>query len=317
MSLRGHLWTLQPFLQHVVNPLAPPPSRHFRTYADDPAFGPIRLTGRLHERPSEDLVLVVHGLGGSVGSHYAVQAAQAAQRLGAACLRLNLRGADRSGEDFYHAGLTEDLHAAVTSPELSRWSRILVLGYSLGGHVALRYAAEGADPRVRAVAAVCPPIDLAKGAYEIDQRARAIYRRKLLGGLKDMYERVAVRRKVPLPLAQARAIQRIQDWDDAIVAPRHGFQSAQDYYQRVSVAPLLHQIEMPALVVAAKHDPVVISRTVRDWLDRAHTIRTVFVTQGGHVGFPPGLNLNLGYPGCVEDQVIAWLRDAGRVGGST
>ena len=49
--------------------------------------------------------------------------------------------ADGRGEDFYHAGLTVDLEAAIASPELARYQRILILGYSLGGHVVLRYAA--------------------------------------------------------------------------------------------------------------------------------------------------------------------------------
>ena len=88
----------------------------------------------------EKFPLVVHGLGSEIDAPYVVAAAQAAEARGLSCLRLYLRGADRKGEDFYHAGLTADLHAALASPTLASYDRVFVLGYSLGGHVTLRYA---------------------------------------------------------------------------------------------------------------------------------------------------------------------------------
>ena len=53
--------------------------------------------------------MIVHGLGGSATSYYARKAALAAAHAELDSLRLNLRGADRGGADYYHAGLTEDL----------------------------------------------------------------------------------------------------------------------------------------------------------------------------------------------------------------
>jgi predicted alpha/beta-fold hydrolase len=108
----------------------------------DPDVGPVQLSGRLREHPgATTLLLVVHGLGGSASSHYAIPAAVAADAEGISCLRLNLRGADRNGSDFYHAGLTADLRATVAGLP-ARYERVFLLGYSMGGHLALRYAAE-------------------------------------------------------------------------------------------------------------------------------------------------------------------------------
>ena len=59
------------------------------------------------------IVIIVHGLGGSATSYYARKAAVAAAEAGLDSLRLNLRGADRGGGDYYHAGLIEDLAAAI------------------------------------------------------------------------------------------------------------------------------------------------------------------------------------------------------------
>lgn len=64
------------------------------------------------------------------------RAARVAEAAGLDSLRLNLRGADRMGEDGYHAGLTADLAAALASPELADYRSVGVLGFSLGGHPA-------------------------------------------------------------------------------------------------------------------------------------------------------------------------------------
>ena len=87
------------------------------------------------------------------------RAARAIAAHGWSCLRLALRGADGSGEDFYHAGLIDDLAATVDSAAFADYERIVIIGYSLGGHLALRYACEKPDSRVRAVAAICAPLE--------------------------------------------------------------------------------------------------------------------------------------------------------------
>ena len=68
-------------------------------------------------------------------------------------MRFNMRGADRSGEDVYHAGTTEDLRAMLRSPALARFRRIHVIGFSLGGHILIRWATEpDRDPPLPPVA---------------------------------------------------------------------------------------------------------------------------------------------------------------------
>ncbi|MCU0677048.1 MAG: hypothetical protein MUE69_30210, partial [Myxococcota bacterium] len=61
---------MRPLLRQLAALTPPPPSRHWRTFLDDPVVGRVRLTGRLHEaHPREgrgdELLVVVHGLGGS------------------------------------------------------------------------------------------------------------------------------------------------------------------------------------------------------------------------------------------------------------
>src|SRR5690606_37383931 len=108
-AFHGHLWTLGPHVLGTLRPERVPRDEPWDTTLVDPVVGPIRLTGWLRARPtSETLVIVVHGLGGDTGSRYVLRAARAADAAGLSYLRLNMRGADRSGEDLYHAGLTAD-----------------------------------------------------------------------------------------------------------------------------------------------------------------------------------------------------------------
>jgi predicted alpha/beta-fold hydrolase len=226
--------------------------------------------------------------------------AAAVERAGLSCLRLNLRGADRLGEDYYHAGLTADLHAALASPELREYRRLYVMGYSMGGHVTLRLATETADPRLAAVAAVCAPVDLARAQKEIDAPALWVYRRYLLVNLGSLYAGVAARRPVPFPVDRLGEIRTFRQWDDRIVAPRFGFADAADYYARASAAPLLDTLRLPALLINSELDPMVPARSVRPALAGASPRLTVqWLRGGGHVGFPRE---------GIDGQVIAWLQ---------
>lgn len=310
----GHLWTLGRRLWSALRPPAAPPAEDWVTELEDPQAGIVRLTGLWRAQPGiRRAVLLVHGLAGCVTSHYVVRAAAAVERWGWNCLRLNLRGADREGADFYHAGLTEDLYAALRSPELSGMDRIDIWGYSLGGHVALRLASETADlPRVRAVAAVCSPLDLAASAAAIDGRSGALYRFYLLRRLREILWAVAARNAVPISLEEASEIRHLQEWDRRVVAPRHGFADDQDYYRQMSVGPGLADLRVPVLLVLAENDPLVPAETLRPSLETAAPrLEVRWSERGGHVVFPRSLDLGISGPLGLEAQVLGWLQKTG------
>lgn len=304
-------------MARALRPEAAAASEPWWAVVEDPRIGPVRLSGRLRAQDGavraggtgpDGLLVVVHGLGASADASYAVRAARAAEAAGLACLRLNLRGADRSGEDYYHAGLTEDLRAALASPALAAYDRVAVLGFSLGGHVALRYATEETDSRLRAVAAVSAPLDLAAGGRLIDRPALWAYRRYLLAHLMEIYRAVARRRPVPLAVEEARRIRTFRDWDTHIVAARHGFRDAADYYERMSVGPRLERLAVPALLVGAEDDPMVPPEAVRPVLaGRTTPLEVRWVATGGHMAFSGGLDLGLGGRPGIDGQVLAWL----------
>jgi predicted alpha/beta-fold hydrolase len=309
MSLAGHLWTIVPVLRHRLRPQQAPAAVPWSTTVHDAQLGSIALRGRLRERADSDTcVIVVHGLGGTTETHYCVQAARAVDAAGFSCLRLALRGADRDGEDFYHAGMVADIAGAAGSEALRRYSRLLVIGYSLGGHVALRYALAPSDPRVRAIAAICSPLDLELGARHIDGPAAFIYRRHVLAGLNAIYAEVARRRSVPTPLARVLRARTIREWDSLTVVPRHGFDSVEHYYGTISVGPSLGRLALPVLLLQNRDDPMVPPRTYEPHLASLGAGVTLrWLSGGGHVGYPGALSLGERGARGVEAQALSWL----------
>ena len=308
-ALLGHYHTIAPVVRHTLRPRRVSSSIAFQHIIDDPKVGPVRLSGRLHDAASDTLLIVVHGLGGDVQSHYVLDAAAAGESAGLAVLRIHLRGADQTGEDLYHAGMSHDIHAILSSPSLWSYKRILMVGYSLGGHIVLRSATESQlDPRVVAVAAVCPPVDLRRGVEAIDDPARFVYRRHVLESIKNVYASVARKRKMHLPLAEVRRISSIREWDEKVIAPRFGFRGADHYYAESSVCSRLDQLVVPALLVAARHDPMVPETTVAPALETpASNLDVRWLDRGGHVGFPADIDLGDSQPGQLEPQVVTWL----------
>jgi predicted alpha/beta-fold hydrolase len=143
--------------------------------------------------------------------------------------------------------------------------------------------------------------------------------------LLRIYAAVAARHPLSLPVAAVARLRRIRDYDQWVVAPRHGFADAADYYARASVAPRLDRLRVPALLVNVAGDPMVRAATVLPALATpVPRLEVHWLARGGHLGFPAGIDLLLDAPGelpgphrrglagtsprTVDDQVIAWLR---------
>lgn len=305
--IAGHAWSLWPTLRHRVVPVAAPDSVPWSAPAPSDV-GEIRLSGRWSAEPCTVAVVVLHGLGGNPERPYCRRAARAIQAHGWSCLRLAMRGADGRARDFYHAGLTADLDVALSSPVFDDYERIVLLGYSLGGHVVLRYASERPDPRVRAVAAVCSPLDLDRAAVHLDGHAWPLYRRHVLEGLLAMYREVATKRPVPTPPEELQGVDSIRTWDALTVCPRWGFGSPEEYYATQSAARVLRYLHVPSLLVVSRQDPMVPIADIEASIGDANPLLEVRrVGAGGHVGFPAALDLGEDAPRGLERQVLRWM----------
>jgi predicted alpha/beta-fold hydrolase len=253
-----------------------------------------RLIGRLQRPPDGGhgwpLVVLIHGLAGSEDSAYMAVSAAALLGCGYPVLRLNLRGAGPSRplcRYQYHAGRTGDLRAALTALDSRLCADgLLVVGYSLGGNMLLKFLAEyGASFPIRAAAAVSAPIDLAAAAQRILAPRNRLYHRHLLRHMKA--ETLA-------PAAELTAAERaaitaaanIIEFDDQFVASRNGFDGAADYYARTSAESFLPDIRVPTVIMHAGDDPWIPPHAYQRvaWRHCPH-LHPVLPPHGGHVGF--------------------------------
>ena len=231
-----------------------------------------RLAARLDRRAApaaRPLAALVHGLTGSEASGYAVVSTRHLVGQGWPVLRLNLRGALPSrptAAGHYHAGRTEDLAEALRGlpADLTRYG-IVLLGYSLGGNLVLKFMGEGGHGLpVLAAVVVSTPIDLAAACARMRSRRNFVYHRSMLDALK----REALAPGAAVSTAERAAIaavRNVYEFDDRFIAPRFGYRDAQDYYENNAAKHFLASIARPTLVLHALDDP---------WIPRRATPRS-------------------------------------------
>ncbi len=288
----GDLQTLRNLLNLKRQPLPDGPGQrvHLRLAGEDRLAASLHGMDHIGKRP---LVVLLHGLTGCEDSSYIRASTLHFQGLGYPVLRLNLRGAGPSRESsqgFYHAGLSADLRQALhylASESRSLGSAgFLLVGYSLGGNLVLKYLAEGEGiGGVHAAATVSAPIDLKVAQEALMRRRNWAYHRYFL----DRLRRDSLAPSLGLNPAdrnRVRQLRSVYEFDDQITAPYHGFDGAEDYYARASAKPLLAEIKIPSMLISAADDPLIPIDSYRsiDW----RQYRLLVACQpagGGHVGF--------------------------------
>jgi predicted alpha/beta-fold hydrolase len=305
----GHVATVSAHVREVLAPAAAPEGLAITIPIIDRVRGTIPIACHLANGGASKLLVIVHGMGGNVSSPYAVRAAREAVDAGWAALRVHLRGASGDGADVYHAGLGDDVAQIVRSPSLARFEWITVVGYSLGGHIVLRHAADGPhDARLRAIAAVCPPIDLDRGSIAIQRLDRRPYQEYVLRSLRRQLTEVRARHPDAVPEVAASELRTIRDWDERVIAPRFGFASLGAFYTSETVGPKLETIRVPTLLVVADRDPMIALDTSLPWLSRASDAVTVARRRrGGHVSFPRDVGLTTARGEAMEREIVRWL----------
>ncbi len=239
------------------------------------------------------LVLLLHGLEGSLRSPYVVGMLDALRRRGYAAVVMHFRGC--SGEPNrrtrgYHSGETGDLAFVVGELRRRYPDRVLaVIGYSLGGNVLLKWLGECAETApVEAAVAVSVPFDLAAVAARLERGFSRFYQWVLLRRMRANLRRKL--RRVPLPLDGVRiaSLTSFRRFDQAVTAPLHGFAGVDDYYARSSSRQYLASVHTPTLILHALDDPFMTPEVVPRHEELGPGITLELSTTGGHVGFVSG-----------------------------
>jgi len=309
----GHLQTI------VGNFLPRPPFRlpcETETVEVDPSDGS-RVLCHCHwqrepQRSARLTLVLVHGLEGSSESRYIQGIAARAWAAGFNVVRMNMRNCGDTDDltpTLYHSGLSGDL-GAVVSHFSSRFSleRVALVGYSMGGNLALKLAGEwGNRPPLVAVAAVCPVIDLAPSSDTLHEPVNRLYEYRFLLGLMRRFRRKAALYPDRYGNDGIGPVRSLREFDDKIVARYCGFRDASDYYYRAASARVVDGIAVPTFILAAQDDPFIrlLPETRARLLANPH-VDFVETRHGGHCAFlsrDPGDEIHW-----AEASVIRYLQ---------
>jgi uncharacterized protein len=308
----GHRQTLASFFlpRHVSLP--PPEARFIEV---EPG---VKVLVHCHwqgDRRNALTVLIVHGLEGSSDSTYMLGIAAKGLARGMNIVRMNQRncgGTEALAPTLYHSGRSQDV-AAVTQNliEQDHISRFALAGFSMGGNLVLKLAGEwgSAGPsQFRAVAAVCPAVNLAASADALHLRSNRLYEQYFLWKLNHRLRTKARLFPGVFDTSRLRGIRSLREFDDRITAFYCGFTGADDYYDRAAAAHVIDRIAVPTFILNAANDPFIriLPETRQKILDNPH-ITFVETEDGGHCSYLAKANGrgNDGY--WAESQIVEFL----------
>ena len=238
-------------------------------------------------RADGPVALVLHGLEGSLDSHYAAATMDLLCRHGYRACFMHFRGC--SGEPnrlprSYHSGDTADLDYVVEEVLLRRGLSLhAAIGYSLGGNVLLKWLGErGADAPVRCAVAVSVPFVLDDAAVRLGLGFSRIYQRHLIRRLHRKFRQKFSRIACPLDVHVER-LSSFHAFDDQVTAPLHGFNGVEDYYERASSRPYLRIIRRPTLLVLGADDKMTPARAGRKLAGSIAGAEVVVIPDCGHM----------------------------------
>jgi uncharacterized protein len=246
-----------------------------------------------HARAQALTLIVVHGLEGSTESQYMMGVARNGLAMGMNVVLMNQRncgGMDQCAPTLYNSSLSGDVAAVVRSIlDKDGISKFALIGFSMGGNLVLKLAGEWgseAPKELRAVAAVCPAMDLAASADALHEPVNRIYEYYFL---LQLFRRM--RRKVRhfpgyLDLSRLRGVKSLRQFDDRITAYYCGFAGADDYYARAAAANVVDRIAVPTLIIHAANDPFIrMLPETRERISRNPNITYIETHDGGHCAF--------------------------------
>ncbi|MBZ6070801.1 hydrolase [Aeromonas schubertii] len=313
---RAPWWALNPHLQTILPKwLRRMPARFIaeRFELSDGDFVDLAWSGAVtpDNRP---LIVVFHGLEGSIHSHYAKGLFTHLQQQGREAVLMHFRGC--SGEpnrhlEAYHSGAIRDAQELIA--ELSRrfaGKPLIAIGFSLGGNMLVNLLARACPAALTAAVVVSAPLQLESCADRVNQGFSRVYqtyllrtmRRNLLSKIRQQQR--ASERWQP---KQVEQIATLRDFDERVTAPLHGFESASHYYQRCSGLPLLAQIPIPTLILHAADDPFMSQSVIPRPEQLSPQVRYELSRRGGHVGFLHGTPWRPRF--WLDERIDQWLQE--------
>ncbi len=250
------------------------------------------------------VIVLFHGLEGSVESHYISGMMHLLRQRGWASMVMHFRGCSGRPNRLarsYHSGDTGDAGFVLRQlRERFPASPLAAIGYSLGGNMLLKLQGEAGDASLLSAAvSVCAPIRLDLCADRLNRGFSRLYQNHLLKHLKQKVrqksEYIDYEKLIGMTDSRLRSIDSFWEFDDLITAPLHGFEDVHDYYARSSARQYLNRIQSDTLIIHALDDPFMTPDVVPDDSELSASVELELSETGGHIGFVSGSLLRPDY----------------------
>ncbi len=247
------------------------------------------------------MVVMFHGLEGSIKSHYANDMMAQLSRDGWQVVLMHFRscsGEPNNTPRAYHSGDTQDACFVLSLLE-ARFPGLpkVGMGFSLGGNMLLKLLGENPSQHwLTAAISISAPLKLAECAKSIEQGFSRVYQKYLLASMKRTLRKkmakMDYRSLIQLSEKDVDHIANFRQFDDLVTAPLHGFDDALDYYEKCSAYTFLSAIHCPTLILHSIDDPFMNPSVVPSEQDLARNVTLELSETGGHVGFMYGSIFN-------------------------
>ncbi len=242
---------------------------------------------------TDKLLICIHGLEGSARRHYMASMMKRFNTEGYDSVGINLRSCSGEVNRFlacYHSGFTDDLDFVVDKIIAEgRYKNIAIVGFSVGGNIALKYGGEkGADmpKEVKRIVAFSVPCDLESGSIEFEKSLNRFYQWQFLVTLKQKAREKYKRFPNSFDLDKTVKAKYFRQFDDHFTAPINGFKDAVDYWHKASSLPFLPLITVPTLLVSAEDDTFLGEKCYPiDFAKSSAIFHFEMPEYGGHLGF--------------------------------
>ncbi len=243
---------------------------------------------------SKKLILILAGLEGKSTSLYSRAAIRYSNKQGWDAVCMNYRGC--SGEpnrllNGYHMGATADVKFTVNHIlSTYDYEEVVLLGYSLGGNLALKYIGEegtSIPSQIKGSVSFSVPMDIKKSNERLNKWYNWHYIKWFMLTLN--YKANQKKRQFPKELQHYKGFFMSGNFvyfDTHFTAPANGFSTVEEYWELSSCKPHLKNIKTPSLIIASNDDTFI--------SDNCYPKSEAFLNEhlfleitkhGGHCGF--------------------------------